>query len=85
MRLNIFSEKMVEKKYTDIGEIVNAFTFFDPFLPLWINIVLVGETDNFLTIRLDCSRRFRKPSMLRNQNTGYPPFKVILDIDNEEC
>ena len=46
--------------------------------PLWVNISFIKETENDIYFQLEVSYRLRRPSVLQNQATGHPPFKVIL-------
>lgn len=59
-----------------IDEIVSMLTFYSPLVPIWINIKLI-ENNNKYMFELDVSLRFRKPSLLRNQETGHAPFRAI--------
>lgn len=38
---------------------------------------LCKKESDFILMNLECSLRFRKPSLLRNQETGHAPFKVV--------
>lgn len=78
MRLNILSPDRVKEKTFTMDEVVSMLTFFSPLVPLWINCKMVRHTDEEIEIQLDCSLRLRKPSLLRNQELGYPPFKAIV-------
>lgn len=44
--------------------------------PLWIDMSL-AEYDEKIIVQLNCSCRFRKSSELHNQDTGFPPFRVL--------
>jgi len=78
MRLNILNDSQVKGKTFTMDEVVSILTFFSPLVPIWINCKLVRQTDKEIEIQLDCSLRLRKPSLLRNQELGYPPFKAII-------
>lgn len=77
MRLNIINPKRVEGKTFTMDEVVSMLTFFKPFVPIWIDVKLVGVTDKEAEFQLDCSVRLRKPSLLRNQESGHPPFRAV--------
>ncbi len=49
-----------------------------PVVPIWINVEYLYNRDHFSIYKLICSRRYRKPSLLRNQETGHPPFKAVI-------
>ena len=78
MKLNIFNEQTVRNKCFSINEVVSAFTLLCPLVPVWIEIAAMERRGDTLFVRLDCSRRFRKPSLLRNIETGHPPFKISI-------
>ncbi|MGK0388071.1 MAG: hypothetical protein ACI94Y_000799 [Maribacter sp.] len=46
--------------------------------PLWINIRKI----NLQEILLEFSMRFRHIKSSQNQETGHPPFKVIIEFSN---
>lgn len=48
------------------------------FVPIWINISLNEIKGEKLVFNFKTSLRFRKPSLLRNAETGHPPFKAII-------
>lgn len=79
MRLNVIPQRRVRKHIYTKNEVVSMLTFFTPLVPLWINIEYIpqyrGENAVF---RLSCSVRLRKPSLLWNQESGHPPFRVIV-------
>ena len=78
MSLTIFYEKRINKRFFELDEVVSAFTALKPLVPLWINVIFLEASDGVAKFRLDCSKRFRQPSLLHNQETGHPPFKAIL-------
>lgn len=77
MRLSVLERANLKEKYFDIDGVVNLLS--DPNLkyPLWITIELMETHGNEYVIELKTSLRFRTPSVLQNQETGHPPFKVI--------
>lgn len=77
MRLNILSEKNIKGKSFNINEVVALLTFYSPLVPIWIEVRLKNIEENEAVFQLNCSLRLRKPSLLRNQETEHPPFKVI--------
>ena len=78
MRLGILNPKCVNDKFFTIEQVVVKLTSFSPFVPIWINVSYMFSKQDTVFINLDCSLRLRKPSLLRNQETGYAPFKVII-------
>lgn len=78
MRLNILNPNRVEGKTFTIDEVVSMLTFFNPLVPIWIDVKLEQYTDEEEEFQLDCSLRLRKPSLLRNQESGHPPFRAVV-------
>lgn len=78
MRLIIFSDKNIDGKIFSIDEVVKVMTVHQPFVPIWINVDYLKIIDNEALFKLETSLRVRKPSLLRNSETGHPPFKAII-------
>lgn len=78
MRLIALSEKNVGNRLLTIEETVNLVSCKSPFVPIWINISLNEISGERMIFNFETSLRFRKPSLLRNQETGHPPFKAII-------
>lgn len=78
MRLNVLNPNRIEGKLFSLDEVVSVLAFFTPFVPIWINVRYVEILNEKIVFQLECSLRIRKPSLLRNQETGHPPFKAIL-------
>ena len=58
--------------------LLNYFRGLAPLFPIWINVSICNINEEELVILLETSLRFRKPSLLRNQETGHPPFKAVI-------
>lgn len=80
MRLIALSERNVGNKLWTVDEIVNLVACQSPFVPIWINISLNEMNEYQIVFNFETSLRFRKPSQLRNVDTGHPPFKAIVNI-----
>ena len=79
MRLAVLTEANIGGKLFDADEVIVLLGFLIPYLPIWINISFVKLTDdNVAVFQLDCSMRFRKPSELKNTETGHAPFNLII-------
>ena len=78
MRLVILSDSNIGGKLLTVKETVSVVGCQEPLVPIWINISYYGKKDDKLIFNFETSLRFRKPSLLRNTDTGHPPFKVIL-------
>ena len=78
MRLIALSEKNIGNRLLTIEETVNLVACQSPFVPIWINISLMDISNHWIIFNFETSLRFRKPSQLRNAETGHPPFKAII-------
>lgn len=78
MRLNILTEENIGGKELTIDEIVGVLAGLMPLVPIWIEVVLEEIRNHTLLFQLNCSMRFRKPSLLNYQETGHPSFKAIF-------
>ena len=78
MRLVALSEKNIGNRLLTVEETVNLVACNSPFVPIWINISLNTIDGEKMIFNFETSLRFRKPSLLRNAETGHPPFKAIF-------
>lgn len=78
MRLVVLSEKNVGDRLFTIKEIVKLVTCMEPLVPIWINVSLDGVDGENIIFNFETSLRLRKPSLLKNAETGHPPFKAIV-------
>lgn len=77
MRLVLLSEDNIGGKKLAIDDCLKVLAALSPRVPIWINLSF-QEMDNETAIfNLETSVRVRKPSLLRNAETGHPPFKVV--------
>lgn len=77
MRLNVLNPKFIDGKIFSEEEVILMLSHFSPLVPIWINVKYVTCEGDDILMNLECSLRFRKPSLLRNQDTGHAPFKVV--------
>ena len=77
MRLICLSEKNVGNRVLTVEETVKLVACMSPLVPIWINISLDKIKGEKLIFIFETSLRFRKPSLLRNAETGHAPFKAI--------
>lgn len=61
-----------------IEETVNLVACQCPLVPIWINISVAEIGEHQIVFNFETSLRFRKPSQLRNVETGHAPFKAIM-------
>ena len=78
MRLVVLSEKKVGNKLFTLDEIIKLVAWNLPFVPIWINISLNRKEGEKIIFNFETSLRLRKPSLLRNADTGHAPFKAII-------
>lgn len=78
MRLNILSEGNIGNKRFTLDNTVNILCGLQPLVPIWIDVHFVDMNENTAIFKLRCSLRFRKPTLLRNAETGHAPFKGIV-------
>lgn len=76
MRLVLLSEKNIGGRFLLFDSAVSMLTSFVPFVPIWINVSFQKKEDEVYFFELETSYRIRKPSLLRNVETGHPPFKA---------
>ena len=77
MRLVLLSEKNVGNRLLNVKETVKLVACMSPFVPIWIHISFAKTDGEKLIFNFETSLRLRKPSLLRNAETGHPPFKAI--------
>lgn len=78
MRLTLLSEKNVGSRLLTLEEIVKLVAWNLPLVPIWINISFNRRENEKIIFNFETSLRLRKPSLLRNAETGHPPFKAII-------
>lgn len=83
MCLNILNMDRITEMTFTIDQALDSLTLLIsaykmPVVPIWINVEYLCNRDDFSIYKLICSRRYRKPSLLRNQETGHPPFKAVI-------
>ena len=78
LRLNVLNPKRVHNKVYTEDDIVTMLSINSPFVPIWINLSYIKSEKEYILMNLECSLRLRKPSLLRNQESGHAPFKVIV-------
>lgn len=77
MRLVVLSEKNIGNRLLTVEETVKLVACNSPLVPIWINVSLNRVDEEKIIFNFETSLRFRKPSLLRNAETGHPPFKAI--------
>ena len=72
VRLNVFPCSISEYVYL-YEDIIMRFSIFEPYYPLWIKVRVKGDV-----VELYTSLRFRRPSEVLRNHTGFEPF-IVLD------
>lgn len=83
MQRTVFSNENLYGKIIGINDVVDIFSGLEPLFPLWINILLKKSMGKYFIIELQTSLRFRKPSIVMNTGSKYPPFFIGSDIITE--
>ncbi|WP_328803758.1 hypothetical protein [Paenibacillus sp. USDA918EY] len=78
MRLNILSEENIGNKHFSLDHAVSILCGLQPLVPIWIDVHFLDMNENTAIFKLRCSLRFRKPTLLRNAETGHAPFKAMV-------
>lgn len=78
MRLIALSEKNIGNRLLTLEETVKLLACNSPLVPIWINISLREADSDKIVFNFETSLRFRKPSLLRNAETGHPPFRAVI-------
>ncbi len=78
MRLNILNKEHITGRFFSKADVVSMLSFFSPLVPIWIDVETFSSDKEQVVFELRCSMRMRKPSLLRNQESGHPPFRAII-------
>nr|WP_261771734.1 hypothetical protein [Paenibacillus xylanexedens] len=73
----------LEGRFFDLDSVIKMLGCRLPLCPIWVKVLLQNPEDEALIVELQTSLRFRKPSLLQNQETGNPPFIAVLPSQNE--
>lgn len=84
MRLNILNKEHITGRFFSKTDVVSMLTFFSPLVPIWIDVAIFSSNKEHVVFELRCSMRIRKPSLLRNQESGHPPFRAIIKKNTEK-
>ena len=78
MRLVILSEENIANKLFTIEEMVKLVAWNSPLVPAWIHISFNRKEKDVIIFDFETSLRLRKPSLIKNSETGHAPFKAII-------
>lgn len=77
MRLALLNDDNVKGRLFDLEGATSLLSGPNSSYPLWVNVLLKKHDAEGYLFELEFSTRFRKPSELKNNETGHPPFKAI--------
>ena len=78
MRLVILSEENIANKLFTLEEMVKLVAWNSPLVPAWIHISFNRKEKDVIIFDFETSLRLRKPSLIKNSETGHAPFKAII-------
>ncbi|MBA4538799.1 hypothetical protein H1Z61_17120 [Bacillus aquiflavi] len=78
MKRLVLSKDNIGGKRLLINDVVGILGGLFPRAPIWINVSFVEIDGDTAIFKLETSLRFRKPTLLRNAETGHAPFKAII-------
>lgn len=77
MKRLVLTKENIGDKRLSVKEVVGVLGGLFPRAPIWINVSFIEVEEDMAVFKLDTSLRFRKPTLLRNSETGHAPFKTI--------
>ncbi|MFC5611816.1 hypothetical protein [Metabacillus niabensis] len=78
MKRLVLSKENIGGKKLLIEDVVGVLGGLFPKAPLWVNVSFMEMEGDTAIFKLETSLRFRKPTLLRNAETGHAPFNAIL-------
>ncbi len=78
MKRLVLSKENIGGKKLLLEDVVGVLGGLFPKAPIWINVSFVEIEGDTAIFRLETSLRFRKPTLLRNAETGHAPFNAIV-------
>lgn len=77
MKRLVLTKENIGNKQLVLKDVVDVLGGLFPKAPIWINVSFLEMNGEKAIFRLETSLRFRKPTLLRNAETGHAPFKAI--------
>ncbi|MEC2077032.1 hypothetical protein [Metabacillus fastidiosus] len=78
MKRLVLSPENIGGKKLSLKDTVDVLGGLFPKAPIWINVSFLEIEEEIAIFKLECSSRFRKPTLLKNAETGHAPFKAVL-------
>ncbi|MBC1443652.1 hypothetical protein HCA33_04095 [Listeria seeligeri] len=76
MKRLVLTKENIGNKQLVIKDVVDVLGGLFPKAPIWINVSFLEMNGEKAVFMLETSMRFRKPTLLRNAETGHAPFKA---------
>ncbi|MBC2119940.1 hypothetical protein [Listeria marthii] len=77
MKRLVLTKENIGNKQLVLNDVVDVLGGLFPKAPIWINVSFLEMNGEKAIFKLETSLRFRKPTLLRNAETGHAPFKAI--------
>lgn len=77
MKRLVLTKENIGNKQLVLKDVVDVLGGLFPKAPIWINVSFLEMNGEKAIFKLETSLRFRKPTLLRNSETGHTPFKAI--------
>ncbi|EAD8594743.1 hypothetical protein D3B05_06840 [Listeria monocytogenes] len=77
MKRLVLTKENIGNKQLVLKDVVDILGGLFPKAPIWINVSFLEMNGEKAIFKLETSLRFRKPTLLRNAETGHAPFKAI--------
>ncbi|EAC3110124.1 hypothetical protein E3303_11760 [Listeria monocytogenes] len=77
MKRLVLTKENIGNKQLVLKDVVDVLGGLFPKAPIWINVSFLEINGEKAIFKLETSLRFRKPTLLRNAETGHAPFKAI--------
>lgn len=78
MKRLVLSKENIGGKKLLLEDVVGVLGGLFPKAPIWVNVSFIEIEGDTAIFKLETSLRFRKPTLLRNAETGHAPFKAIV-------
>ncbi|ALX92462.1 hypothetical protein [Serratia fonticola] len=81
IRLWVMNDKNLKGRELSLSEVISFFEGMFPLCPVWIKInTIKSNSEDEVVFNLITSLRNRKPSVVMNTGSKYPPFFIDNDI-----
>ncbi|EAG5197360.1 hypothetical protein I0K64_000305, partial [Listeria monocytogenes] len=74
MKRLVLTKENIGNKQLVLKDVVDVLGGLFPKAPIWINVSFLEMNGEKAIFKLETSLRFRKPTLLRNAETGHAPF-----------